>query len=285
VLSVRYSLRQNYDVRISMERLAFEEEEAAALMYGVRNAMEVRDICEADEQESFSIVDNSWVSLLENINRTLVNYRRNKSDHDQQILERYLRPMLSQNGHFLSAVRHPRNIAISKAGLSRFYCEKYGSNLNLLDKVFLLGVLKEGEYTDPRPLKNSGFGQLNVHTDPIFESQNVIKEIYNATFTSTGADCICSTYFKPHAWSPVKRIEFHRELLRNARAMFFQMLATVRDSMSVPTIHEPLEQFVVDQIVKRHTGRLPGLYQTVGIANIQDFETSFATQLVQRLRT
>ena len=58
VLCVRYSLRQNYDVRISMERLAFEEEEAAALMYGVRNAMEVRDICEADEQESFCIVDN-----------------------------------------------------------------------------------------------------------------------------------------------------------------------------------------------------------------------------------
>ena len=34
VLSVRYSLRKNYDVRISKERIAFEQEEAAALMYG-----------------------------------------------------------------------------------------------------------------------------------------------------------------------------------------------------------------------------------------------------------
>ena len=51
------------------------------------------------------------------------------------------------------------------------------------------------------------------------------------------------------------------------------------------TMHEPLEQFVVDQIVKRHTGRLPGLYQTVGVANIQDFQTNFATQLVRRLRS
>jgi len=286
VLCVRYSLRQNYDVRISMERLAFEQEEAAALMYGVRNAMEIRDICEADEQESFCIVDNSWVSLLENVNRTLVNYRRNNSDNDQQILQEYLRPMLAQNGHFINAVRHPRNIAISKAGVSRFYCDRYGQGtLNLLDKVFLLGVLHPGEYTEPRPLAESGFGQLNVHTDSLFASQNDIKEIYNATLTSTGVDCICSTYFKPHAWSPVKRIEFNRELLRNGRAMFSRMLATVRDSMSVPTIHEPLEQFLVDQIVKRHTGRLPNLYQTVGVANIQDFETDFSIQLVRRLRT
>jgi len=197
VVSVLYSLRQNYDVRISMERLAFEEEEATALMYGVRNAMEVRDIYDANERESFCIVDNSWVSLLENVNRVLVNY-----------------------------------------------------------------------------------------TDSIFESQNAIKEIYNATFTSTGdVNCICSTYYKPHAWSPVKRIEFNRELLRNGSRLFHQMLATVRDSMIVPTIYEPLEQFLVDQVVKRHTGRLPNLYQTVGVANIQDFNSNLATQLVRRFRT
>lgn len=154
-----------------------------------------------------------------------------------------------------------------------------------MDKVFLLGVLQAGEYTKPIPLSESGLGKLNVHTDSIFESQNAIKEIYNATFTSTGVDCICSTYYKPHAWSPVKRIEFNRELLRNGSRLFHQMLATVRDSMIVPTIYEPLEQFLVDQVVKRHTGRLPNLYQTVGVANIQDFNSDLATQLVRRFRT
>jgi hypothetical protein len=286
VVSVLYSLRQNYDVRISMERLTFEQEDSTALMYGVRNAMEVRDIYNANETESFCIVDNSWVSLLENVNRVLVNYRRNSSDNDQQILEQFLRPMLSGNGHFINVVRHPRNIAISKGGVSRFYCNSYGSNdLNLLDKVFLLGVLQSGEYTEPMPLSKSGVGQLNVHTDSIFESQNAIKEIYNATLTSTGIDCICSTYFRPHAWSPVKRIEFNRELLRNGRRLFYQMLATVKDSMIVPTIYEPLEQFLVDQIVKRHTGRLPSLYQTIGVANIRDFNSNLATQLVRGFRT
>lgn len=286
VVSVLYSLRQNYDVRISMERLVFEQEDATALMYGVRNAMEIKDICDANETESFCIVDNSWVSLLENVNRVLVNYRRNSSDNDQQILEQFLRPMLSRNGHFINVVKHPRNIAISKGGVSRFYCNRYGSeNLNLLDKVFLLGVLQAGEYTEPIPLSDSGVGQLNVHTDSIFESQNAIKEIYNATLTSTGVDCICSTYYKPHAWSPVKRIEFNRSLLKNNRKLFHQMLATVRDSMIVPTIYEPLEQFLVDQIVKRHTGRLPSLYQTVGVANIRDFNSNLATQLVRKFRT
>ncbi|MCE2721544.1 MAG: hypothetical protein GPI92_06525 [Microcystis aeruginosa K13-06] len=286
VVSVLYSLRQNYDVRISMERLAFEEEEATALMYGVRNAMEVRDIYDANERESFCIVDNSWVSLLENVNRVLVNYRRNSSDNDQQILLRFLRPMLSKNGHFISILQNSRNIAISKGGVSRFYCDRYGKNLILLDKVFLLGVLQAGEYTKPIPLSESGLGKLNVHTDSIFESQNAIKEIYNATFTSTGdVKCICSTYYKPHAWSPVKRIEFNQELLSNGHRLFHQMLATVKDSMIVPTIYEPLEQFLVDQVVKRHTGRLPNLYQTVGVANIQDFNSNLATQLVRRFRT
>ncbi|MEI6370945.1 MAG: hypothetical protein WCO49_14735, partial [Nostocales cyanobacterium ELA608] len=102
VVSVLYSLRQNYDVRISIERLTFEQEDSTALMYGVRNAMEVRDIYDAHETESFCIVDNSWVSLLENVNRVLVNYRRNSSDNDQQILEQFLRPMLSNNGHFIN---------------------------------------------------------------------------------------------------------------------------------------------------------------------------------------
>ena len=286
VVSVLYSLRQNYDVRISMERLTFEQEDSTALMYGVRNAMEVRDIYDAHETESFCIVDNSWVSLLQNVNRVLVNYS-NSSDNDKEILEQFLKPMLSRNGDFVNIVRHPRNIAISKGGVSRFYCKEYNPNLNLLDKVFLLGVLQSGEYTEPMPLSaaESGAGQLNVHTDSIFESQNAIKEIYNASLTSTGIDCICSTYFRPHAWSPVKRIEFNRELLRNGRRLFYQMLATVKDSMIVPTIYEPLEQFLVDQIVKRHTGRLPSLYQTIGVANIRDFNSNLATQLVRGFRT
>ena len=88
-----------------------------------------------------------------------------------------------------------------------------------------------------------------------------------------------------HTWSPVKRIEFNRELLRSSRRLFHQMLATVRYSMIVPTIYEPLEQFLADQVVKRHTGRLPSLYQTVGVANIQDFNSDLATQLVRRFRT
>ena len=63
------------------------------------------------------------------------------------------------------------------------------------------------------------------------------------------------------------------------------MLKTVSDSMKIPTIQEPLEQFLVDQIVKRHTGRLPDIYQTAGIANIKNFDSAFAMQLVRRLRT
>ena len=284
VLSVRYSTRLNYDVHFAMERLNFESDEPSALMYGVRNALEVRDVCEANEQESFCIVDNSWVSLLQNVNRSLVHYR-STSIHDRNILERFLRPMLSHRGHFITALCHSRNIAISKGGISSFYCNKYGNGvINLSDKVFLLGILEAGEYTIPTPIVRSGQGQLNTHTDELFACQQDIHTFYNSDLNSTGG-CICSTYFKPHPWSPVKRIEFHRDLLRQDSSLFFQMLATIQESMTIPTIQEPLEQFLVDQIVKRHTGRIPDLYQTAGIANIRDFNSPFAIQLVRGLRT
>jgi hypothetical protein len=285
ILSVRYSLRPDFDVNFSMERLIFDSGEPAALMYGVRNAMEIRDVHEVNETDSFCIVDNSWVSLLQNVNRTLVHYG-NATPHDQRILEPFLRPMLAHGGHFITALRHPRNIALSKGGVSGLYCDRYGGGVvSLPDKVFLLGIMEAGEYTEPKALVDSGQGQLNVHTSDLFACHQTVESFYNADFNTTSDGFICSTYYKPHPWSPIKRIEFHRDLLMNGQQLFFEMLATIRDSMTIPTIQEPLEQFLVDEIVRRHTGHIPDLYQTAGVANIRDFDSAFAVQLVRRLRT
>lgn len=285
VLSVRYSLRPDFNVNFSMERLIFDSGEPAALMYGVRNAMEIRDVHEVSETESFCIIDNSWVSLLQNINRTLVHYG-NATAHDQLILEPFLRPMLAYGGHFITALKNTHNIALSKGGVSSLYCDRYGGgSINLPDKVFLLGIMEAGEYTEPKALVESGQGQLNVHTSDLFACHQTVESFYNANFNATSDGFICSTYYKPHPWSPIKRIEFHRDLLMNGQRLFFEMLATIRDSMTIPTIQEPLEQFLVDEIVRRHTGRIPDLYQTAGVANIRDFDSAFAVQLVRRLRT
>lgn len=286
IISVRYSLRDGYDPHFMMERFKFESAEPSGLMYGIRNALEIQQITEANEKESFCIVDNSWVSLLQTINRTIYHFR-DIGDADKKILEKFLKPLLEQNGYFISALKNPHNIAISKASISSYYCGKYTNNkLILSDKVFLLGVLKGGEYTEPTALAKSDIGQLNVHTDKIFATKDEIQKIYNAKLQdTTREDCLCLTYFRPHEWSPVKRIEFHKKLLKDNKKLFKSMLQTVADSMMIPTIHEPLEQFLVDEIVKRHTGRLPNIYQTVGIANIKDFSSQFAMQLTRRMRT
>jgi hypothetical protein len=212
---------------------------------------------------------------------------RNAPEKDRQILKKFLEPLLAKKGLFVSVLKNPRNIAISKAGISSFYCEKYtNTELNLADKVFLLGILKAGEYTEPKALADKKMvGTLNVHTDPVFATQDEIKEIYNSQLQNTTEDCLCITYFRPHEWSPVKRIEFHKKLLKDNKKLFNSMLQTVADSMIIPMIHEPLEQFLVDEIVKRHTGRLPSIYQTVGIANMKDFSSQFAMQLTRRMRT
>lgn len=285
IIAVRYSLRDGYDPHFIMDRFRFESAEPSGLMYGIRNALEIQQITEANEKESFCIVDNSWVSLLQTINRTITHYK-DAEEADRQIIESFLKPLLSENGYFVSALKNHHNIAISKASLSSYFCRKYTKGqLSLSDKVFLLGILKSGEYIEPTSLLNSDMGQLNVHSDKIFITKDEVKKIYNSKLQTTGEDCLCSTYFRPHEWSPVKRIEFHKKLLKDNKKLFNSMLQTVADSMMIPMIHEPLEQFLVDEIVKRHTGRLPSIYQTVGIANMKDFSSQFAMQLTRRMRT
>jgi hypothetical protein len=296
ILAVRYSLKSGYSPTFEMERFQFEDPEPSGLMYGIRNAMEIQQIKEADEKESFCIVDNSWVSLLETINRTVdycLKAEKYGRDNDAQLLKSFLDPLLEKNtGAFVSILKNPRNIAISKSGVSAFYCNKYtNKKLALSDKVFLLGILKGGEYTKPITLKGDNdenvVGKLNVHTnEKIFAANQQVKNIYNATLQSKDQDGICLTYFRPYEWSPAKRIEFHKSLYtKDGGTLFKSMLQTVADSMRIPTIQEPLEQFLVDQVVRRHTGKLPDVYQTAGIANIKSSNSQFVMQLIRKYRT
>jgi hypothetical protein len=285
ILAVSYSLKSGSDPIFRMRRIDFDSSEPSALMYGVRNALELALINETNESESFCIVDNSWVSLLQTINRTIVQYN-DAPERDSDIIKPYLDEMLSERGTFIQALKNPRNIAMSKSGISSLYASKYTDDkLPLADKIFLLGILKAGEYTKPVSLKSGGMGQLSVHTDSIFKTKDEVKDIYNSSLSSTGKHGLCITYFRPFDWSPVKRIEFHKSLIQDGGTLFQSMLKTVAQSMMVPTIMEPLEQFLVDEIVKRHTGRLPGVYQTAGIANLKDFSSPFAMQLITKMRT
>jgi hypothetical protein len=285
ILAVAYSLKKGDHPVFKMQRIHFESGEPSGMMYGVRNAMELALISETRESESFCIVDNSWVSVLQTINRTIDHYR-DASEHDRDILQPYLEKMLFDQGWFITALQNPHNIAMSKSGVSQYYTKKYTDyKLSLADKSFLLGILEPGEYTKPDAIKLQVDGSLNVHPDPIFKTKGEVKDIYNSTLATAREHGLCLTYFRPHLWSPIKRIEFHRKLLQGDGKLFQSMLHTVAESMRTPTIMEPLEQFLVDEVVKRHTGKLPGVYQTAGIANLKSFSGQFAMQLTRRMRT
>lgn len=285
ILAVSYSLKTGSDPIFRMRRICFDSSEPSGLMYGVRNALELSLINETNESESFCIVDNSWVSLLQTVNRTIAQYK-DASENDRDVIRPYLDEMLSERGSFISALKNPRNIAMSKSGISSHYSKKYtDERLPLADKIFLLGILEAGEYTKPISLNSGEFGQLNVHPDPVFKTKDEVKDIYNSKLSSIGSHGLCMTYFRPFPWSPIKRIEFHKSLIQGDGSLFQSMLKTVSQSMATPTIMEPLEQFLVDEVVKRHTGRLPGVYQTAGMANLKDFSSPFAMQLVTKMRT
>lgn len=100
ILAVSYSLKTGSDPIFRMRRICFDSSEPSGLMYGVRNALELALINETNESESFCIVDNSWVSLLQTVNRTIDQYKT-ATENDRDVIRPYLNEMLSEKGSFI----------------------------------------------------------------------------------------------------------------------------------------------------------------------------------------
>jgi len=191
---------------------------------------------------------------------------------------------LSLEGSYLQMIRNKRVISLSKKGVSQYFVNflmkataindpktfMFASGLN--DRALLRHVLQPGEYTLPYSLykieqadssikswKRSRFAtsfEKEDGPDP-FTAREYVFDEYGLP-RNNGQEVrgrrLFVTYYLPHNWSRVYRIEFHEPMLANNDAPFnptgqgkrFQrILASIRQSVRRET-KEPLCQVLAD---------------------------------------
>lgn len=226
------------------------------------------------------------------------------------------RSCLSLDGSFLGMIRNKQVISLSKTGLSQYFVglllpsvgkeaadseEELSLRLTLAtsfnDRALLRHVLQPGEYTTPQPVydtvRESGavkswrrsrfataFDPARDGPDP-FEARHQVLDEYGVPRDSGEEPLgrrLFVTYYWPHSWSRVYRIEFHEALLANKDsppdmsgrgARFQRVLASVRRSLT-PEAKEPIAQVLADERAKAATASAVALLPERAFYQLRD---------------
>jgi len=247
------------------------------------------------DTDQLVVLDHSFWGVLQAVSRALATYKslrqnllskRLFQDAMQDAWLVLFKRSLGAEGSFLHMIRNKQVISLSKTGVSKYYLNvllddfkeassddrRLASNLN--DRALLTHVLREGEYTMPMSLyvteKESGdikvwnrsrfataFDPKADGRDP-FEARHHVLDEYGIP-RDDGRELqgrrIFVTYYRPHDWSRVYRIEFHELMLRGKDGSGFDLsgqgerfqkvLASVRHSTNRETM-EPICQVLAD---------------------------------------
>lgn len=200
---------------------------------------------------------------------------------------------LSLDGSFLRMIRNKQVISLSKTGISQYFLGLLGKVIashdqsalllasTLNDRAVLRHVLRPGEYTTPQSLyavvreggdvktwNRSRFATEFKDGDgsDLFVARTNVLDNYGLP-RDDGRELpglrLFVSYYLPHAWSRVYRIEFHERLLASKEdpghfvstgqsERFQRVLASVRKSVN-PETKEPLAQVLADIRAKSAT--------------------------------
>ncbi len=193
---------------------------------------------------------------------------------------------LGLNGSFIRMIRNKQVLSLSKIGMSQsfarfLFTENFapasperllGSSLN--DRALLRHILQPGEYTTPKTVYQTIKESSNIKSwnrtrfvthfenkddgDDPFETREAVFDEYglpNSFEQEPANKKLFVTYYQPHTWSRVYRIEFHQAMLSNKDGTidltgqgerFQRLLASVKQSVNRET-KEPLAQVLADQ--------------------------------------
>jgi hypothetical protein len=200
---------------------------------------------------------------------------------------------LGQDGSLLRMISNKQVLSLSKTGISQYFMVQLMQAIStddpveqilattLNDRAVLRHVLKPGEYTTPQTLyrleqegssvkswKRSRFAtafEAGDGPDP-FAARDAVLDHYGVPRDDDrelSGLRVFVTYYYPHAWSRVYRIEFHERMLANKEVpnefvlsgqgeRFQRILASVRRSVN-PETKEPLSQVLADIRAKAAT--------------------------------
>lgn len=222
--------------------------------------------------------------------RDLLGAKRKPESNKMQIAWKELfQECLSINGSFHRMIKNKAVISLSKTAISQYFVnilqglneitkeslENFVLASALNDRALLRHVLKPGEYTTPISVyfaeRQQGIArnrkrfattfekQEGDGPDP-FEARNDVLDHYGVPRDSgkeeIGGYRIFFTYYRPHEWSRVYRIEFHEAMLRKhlnspdfdftgQGERFQRVLDSVEKSVG-PEAMEPICQVLAD---------------------------------------
>jgi hypothetical protein len=240
------------------------------------------------DSDNLVILDHSFWGVLQAISRGLAEYKASQSEEKNANINAMLSAWrelftvcLGNDGSFIQMIRNKRVISLSKTGISQYYinqltnssagftAEQQSLASQLNDRALLRHVLEPDEYTTPTSVFETVRATSSITTwnrgrfatpferDDPFEARHAVLDEYGIPRDGqkeVAGRRLFVSYYRPHHWSRVYRIEFHEAMLRNKNdppdysgqgERFQKLLASVKQSVN-PEHKEPLCQVLAD---------------------------------------
>ena len=188
-------------------------------------------------------------------------------------------------------------ISLTKYSSSRELIDSFLKELNIKadDKIFMVKVLKENEYTKPLPVGQSEKDKnmwkrihikCNLNIDGVDNENDLnplLKEaIIPFKITNSHESELYFSYYKPYSHSLVYRLEVKKSLAED-KEKFQKMLRSIKKQIIFPEIREPYPQYLADMIAKNISFGMGAVRQAVYNNPVLNTEENF--ELIADYRT
>ena len=241
----------------------------------------------ADASYDIKIMDGAHFTPILKINSMLSTMESQPGRKYSDALRKFLREtydkMIPDIPDIIAGAFSDKNIiAIAKYSSSRDLLDSRVRNpaITLDDKTFFTLGLREGEYTLPMSVGQSGeerrkiWDGLHIGCNlEIPERQELKMRLTDAiapicTSRQNGRpqqSSLAFTYYKPHKGGVAHRIECKKSLADDS-GKFERMLASIKRQIVYPDIREPFPQYLADLMAKSVSGGLAALQDAIRLS-------------------
>ena len=238
------------------------------LAQGIMFLMELSILTGTDRE--IRIMDGSHVTMILKLNSLLSAKDQDAADKPYvNALSRFLKKSYEKiipdiPDMIKQAFSNDNIISLIKYSSSRELIDSLLKELDILadDKIFMVKVLGENEYTKPLPVGQSEKDKdmwerihikCNLEIDGVDNEKDLnplLKEaIKPFKITNLHKSELYFSYYKPYSHSLVYRLEVKKSLAED-KERFQKMLRSIKKQIIFPEIREPYPQYLADMIAK-----------------------------------
>lgn len=271
------------------------------LAQGIMFLMEL-DILAGNDRE-IRIMDGSHITMILKLNNLLSAEAQDAADEPYaKALSLFLKQSYEKiipdiPDMIKQAFSNDTIISLTKYSSSRDLIDSLLKDLSIKadDKIFMVKVLKENEYTKPLPVGQSKKDKnmwehihikCNLDIDGIDNEKDLNSLLTEAIapfkITNSHESELFFSYYKPYSHSLVYRLEVKKSLAED-REKFQKVLRSIKKQIVFPEIREPYPQYLADMIAKNISFGMGAVRQAVYNNPVLNTEENF--ELISDYRT